>query len=179
MKTKNTNDELPCANCGHAESQHTSTLDHTDFCSACVDAGGVCLLFTRPAPAKIERDVVERAKAHWVAAAACFDVLRQPRDLDETMIGMLASFAAAETADLNAKLDAVREVFTKAIDDEPELPDGMPDEMWQAICGIVDIRDRPTMQELLRITVRTTKRCIQERAKAILNNDAKDSPERA
>ena len=46
----------------------------------------------------------------------------------------------------------------KAVDDEPELPDEMPDEMWATIAG-----DRNAMEEALRIVVRQTKAGIRER----------------
>lgn len=45
-----------------------------------------------------------------------------------------------------------------AIDAEPELPDDMPDEMWDA-CR----KDRDTMQEALRVVVRLTKEGITNR----------------
>lgn len=46
----------------------------------------------------------------------------------------------------------------KAVEDEPELPGRMPDEMWAMING-----DRDAIEELLRITVRQTKSGIIER----------------
>lgn len=46
----------------------------------------------------------------------------------------------------------------KAVEDEPELPGQMPDEMWAMING-----DRDAIEELLRITVRQTKSGIIER----------------
>ena len=47
----------------------------------------------------------------------------------------------------------------KAINDEPELPDDMPDEMWEAIRN-----DRDAMAEALRIVVRLTKSGILAKA---------------
>lgn len=49
----------------------------------------------------------------------------------------------------------------KAIDDEPELPDSMPDEMWDALKNA----DRETMTFLLRAVVKTTKDGIRARVK--------------
>ena len=46
----------------------------------------------------------------------------------------------------------------KAIDDEPELPGPMPDEMWDAING-----DRDAVEEAMRIAVRQTKEGIKKR----------------
>ncbi len=46
----------------------------------------------------------------------------------------------------------------KAIDDEPEYPDAMPDEMWEEIKN-----DRDAMTEALRLTVRLTKQGIKDR----------------
>jgi hypothetical protein len=45
-----------------------------------------------------------------------------------------------------------------AVDEEPEYPGDMPDEMWEAIRG-----DRDAMAEALRVTVRLTKKGIRER----------------
>lgn len=45
-----------------------------------------------------------------------------------------------------------------AVDAEPELPDDMPDEMWEACRS-----DRATMQEALRVAVRLTKEGINDR----------------
>lgn len=49
-----------------------------------------------------------------------------------------------------------------AVTAEPELPGDMPDEMWNAIRN-----DRDACVELLRITVRATKRNIVERITAL------------
>jgi hypothetical protein len=45
-----------------------------------------------------------------------------------------------------------------AIDEEPELPGDMPDEMWEAIRG-----DRDACMNAMRIAVRQTKEGIRER----------------
>lgn len=58
-----------------------------------------------------------------------------------------------------AKNTKLREAFMKAVDDEPEYPDSMPDEMWEAING-----DRDAVIESLRLTVRLTKQGIKGRA---------------
>ena len=48
-----------------------------------------------------------------------------------------------------------------AIDSEPELPDSMPDEIWEKVKN-----DRDALTELLRITVRKTKEGILTRARS-------------
>lgn len=67
--------------------------------------------------------------------------------------------AIANAINSHDALVAENERLTKAINDEPDLPGGMPDEMWQVIHN-----DRDAMQELLRITVRLTKDGIKRRA---------------
>ena len=52
----------------------------------------------------------------------------------------------------------------KAVNDEPELPGDMPDEMWNAIRN-----DRDAVAEALRITVRQTKSGIIKRMAAMPN----------
>lgn len=51
-----------------------------------------------------------------------------------------------------------RERCLQAVDDEPELPGDMPDEMWEAIVG-----DRDATAEAMRVVVRQTKAGIRER----------------
>ena len=51
----------------------------------------------------------------------------------------------------------------KAIDDEPECPGEMPDEMWQALKVMGETNDRAGMTEAIRLTVRLTKEGIKER----------------
>ena len=46
----------------------------------------------------------------------------------------------------------------QAVDDEPEYPGEMPDEMYQAICSRKDVAT-----EAMRITVRLTKQGIKRR----------------
>lgn len=60
---------------------------------------------------------------------------------------------------VNKKLIPLSEV-EKAIDDEPEYPDEMPDEMWEKIKY-----DRDAVTEALRLTVQLTKEGIKERLK--------------
>jgi uncharacterized protein YjgD (DUF1641 family) len=52
----------------------------------------------------------------------------------------------------------------EAVDQEPELPDDMPDEMWEACRS-----HRHTMQEAMRVVVRLTKEGIRARLTAKLN----------
>ena len=54
----------------------------------------------------------------------------------------------------------------RAVDDEPEYTDKMPDEMWEAIKG-----DREAMTEALRITVRLTKKGIKDRIMLLTKAD--------
>lgn len=49
----------------------------------------------------------------------------------------------------------------KAVEEEPELPGEMPDELWQAFQAVRD--DRQKLGEYLRVLVRGTKRGIAER----------------
>ena len=64
-----------------------------------------------------------------------------------------------------AKLEQARAEVLKAIDDEPEFPSEMPDEMWEAIePAASDERGlRSLIQGLVRNTVKLTKRRIKER----------------
>ena len=50
----------------------------------------------------------------------------------------------------------------KAIDDEPELPGEMPDEVWEALRS-----DRATMETVLRGIVQTTKQNIRDRIERV------------
>ena len=54
-----------------------------------------------------------------------------------------------------------------AIDEEPELPGEMPDAMRIVLEQAIDTRDMDLLIELLRITIRQTKRGIKERVSAI------------
>lgn len=55
----------------------------------------------------------------------------------------------------------------KAVNDEPELPGEMPDEMWNAIRN-----DRDAVAEALRIAVRQTKSGIIKRMAAMPNKSS-------
>ena len=60
---------------------------------------------------------------------------------------------------INAEATRIeRERCLQAVEDEPELPGDMSDEMWDAIAG-----DRDAMAEALRIVVRQTKAGIRDR----------------
>ena len=50
----------------------------------------------------------------------------------------------------------------KAIDDEPELPGEMPDEVWEALRS-----DRAMMETVLRGVVQTAKQGIKERIERV------------
>ena len=50
----------------------------------------------------------------------------------------------------------------KAIDDEPELPGEMPDEVWEALRS-----DRAMMETVLRGIVQTTKHGIRNRIERV------------
>lgn len=58
-----------------------------------------------------------------------------------------------------------------AIENEPELPGAMPDEMWAAMNG-----DRDATQEAMRIAVRQTKAGIRRRLLALLHGECKSCP---
>ena len=51
----------------------------------------------------------------------------------------------------------------KAIEDENELDDSMPEEMWESIIMIVSNKDKEAMEECLRIGIRLTKQGIRDR----------------
>jgi hypothetical protein len=51
----------------------------------------------------------------------------------------------------------------KAIDDEEELTDEMPQEFWEQIIRIVKNEDKEAMVECLRIGIRLTKQSIRKR----------------
>lgn len=59
------------------------------------------------------------------------------------------------------------ERVARAIDEEPELPGEMPDAMRIVLEQAIDTRDMDLLIELLRITIRQTKRGIKERVSAI------------
>lgn len=67
-----------------------------------------------------------------------------------------------EIEKLKAELDEAVKAFLKAIEDEPECPGTMPDELWAAMK-----EDRDTATEALRITVRLTKENIKKRLQAL------------
>ena len=52
---------------------------------------------------------------------------------------------------------------TSAIDQEPELPGEMPEELWNAVKAAVTTNNKVFAAELFRITVRKTKAGIRER----------------
>lgn len=54
------------------------------------------------------------------------------------------------------------EAIQKAVADEPECPDEMPEELWEAIKG-----DKDALQECIRIAIRLTKKGIAERLAAL------------
>ena len=56
-------------------------------------------------------------------------------------------------------LKAENKRLREAIEDEPEVPGHMQDEMWEAIKG-----DRDSIEEAMRIVVRQTKEGIIKRA---------------
>jgi len=68
--------------------------------------------------------------------------------------------AVRRAPELNETLELA--TILKAVDDEPELPGNMPDEMWNAISG-----DRDAMTEALRVVVRKTKEGIKKRIAAL------------
>ena len=60
--------------------------------------------------------------------------------------------------------EEVLELVQQAIDDEPEFPGDIPEEMYQTITS----GDKDTVSEALRISVRLTKSGILERVKSKL-----------
>ena len=65
----------------------------------------------------------------------------------------------------NSKLWIKKDAAIRAVNDEPELPGEMPDEMWNAIRN-----DRDAVAEALRIAVRQTKSGIIKRMAAMPND---------
>ncbi len=65
--------------------------------------------------------------------------------------------------EVNGKSKRAEAVVEAAINDEPEGPDGMPDEMWEAIKG-----DRDAAEELYRIAIRLTKEGILQRYRSVM-----------
>lgn len=63
---------------------------------------------------------------------------------------------------LEARVGRMEADLQKAIDDEPELPGDMSDEMWEAIRN-----DRDAVAQALRIAVRQTKDGIRKRFAAL------------
>lgn len=66
--------------------------------------------------------------------------------------------ACEDVAVLGRRHDTERERCLKAVDDEPEVPGAMPDEMWYAIHG-----DRDAVENAIRIAVQQTKAGIRAR----------------
>jgi hypothetical protein len=60
----------------------------------------------------------------------------------------------------------VLDIIKAAVDEEPELPGEMPDEMYEFLHNA----DKEALSEVERITVRITKQGILERAEEKLNN---------
>ncbi len=70
-----------------------------------------------------------------------------------------------------AVADSIKRELEKAIADEPEFPSEMPDEMFEAIKEAVrDRGDRSVITDIMRNTVRITKRGIAERFLIALAN---------
>ena len=74
---------------------------------------------------------------------------------------------AAEIKRLTDENARLREGVGKAIDDEPELPDELPEPMWVFLKKAILADDRASVTEAFRVTVRLTKKGIKER----LDND--------
>lgn len=55
----------------------------------------------------------------------------------------------------------------EAIEEEPELTDSMPDEMFEVIRDAVVLGDKDVLAECLRIIVRQTKLGISNRIKSL------------
>lgn len=72
---------------------------------------------------------------------------------------LLAKIQQDKIAQAEQQVARLRELTMKAIDDEPEMPGEMPDEMYQAVHAL----DRAGLAEWCRIMVRATKRGITER----------------
>lgn len=78
-------------------------------------------------------------------------------------VDFMAGFDAGAAHARAAAVDG----FKQAVIAEPELPEAMPDEMWEAIQGLVATKDKEEMQEILRITVRLTKSIIINSMEAV------------
>jgi hypothetical protein len=55
--------------------------------------------------------------------------------------------------------------WREAVEEEPEFPDQIPEEMWIALKAACAIGDRDTLSQAFRIAVRLTKSGILERVK--------------
>lgn len=58
-------------------------------------------------------------------------------------------------------------LVAKTIDDEPELPGDMPDELWQSFKMLTMLDDKESMTELLRGLIKLTKKSIKEELEKI------------
>lgn len=101
---------------------------------------------------------MKTAKEYWKEK---FDEYPQ-NDSEKLAVAMMQEYAQ-EVVKNNAVLPNVSgslpvEDVVKAINDEPELPGEMPDEIYQAVKN-----DKDALTELVRITVRETKKGILER----------------
>lgn len=80
---------------------------------------------------------------------------------------------SAELSDLKADLERAREEereqWKKAVEDEPEFPGDIPDDLYETVRQLVSDDDRDAIAETMRIIVRLTKEGII--ARAALNGD--------
>jgi len=66
-----------------------------------------------------------------------------------------------------------RDIVTKCIDSEPELPGDMPDSLWTGIKNSIYDDDRSYIEHLFRCAVRDTKRGILSRLDKVIEGGIK------
>lgn len=69
--------------------------------------------------------------------------------------------------------DMLVDIAFRAIDDEPEYPGEVPAELQQLLGMVIESGSQQALVELLRISVRLTKRCIRDRLEAALAEEKK------
>jgi hypothetical protein len=78
--------------------------------------------------------------------------------LEGKTTAMMHAEARARIAELEREQSGLLAAVLKAVADEPECPDSMPDEMWMAMAEHKDVAE-----EAVRIAVRHTKAGIHDR----------------
>ena len=109
------------------------------------------------------KDFIEQFRLYFANLARKYPertLFTEGRDpIQDELVGL---HHLAESSDTPARPEWV-DAILKAVDDEPEVPGPMPDEMWKAFRN-----DRDAIEEGIRIAVRQTKEGIRQRIQEAL-----------